>query len=377
MLFTSSSPIDAAFFQQQKTKKPVKNATNCHSPNDEFADAEATSLISNVITHYHKAVALARNQAFQPNYDDFIEKVKVDDVAKLVIQEFDQLKKNGAIFHSLFYITMKWVAINLMTEYEEGTYDWPVSHCSQFLLLLENFTIKCHFKGVQKMANESCFIPSIKTTMDEQLFHGPSAPFFWHITVFYVKKMVDGQLYKEALCFLNKLTDFSTYSYETRVYRCIMFYYRGLVVYRLLKPTFINERTPIFTVGCDKLLHKSPVSSFNDSSTPIMTRSRAVPCAPKRTIGTVQKYASSLLDKALNERVIVGKESLEGRRRIVNAQSLNFDDHYDNTHSVDPSIKATSQRIKNVTVKADGTKGSGALKMLNGLFKTCVFCLLT
>ena len=144
-----------------------------------------------------------------------------DHFANIVDNVWHELQPSIAIFKSAFFLITKMVVIEARLNYSVDAFDYATDHCAQLLVLIENHTKVGHFQAVQnnvqkcvdlwsKLSICRVTVPTMQTSMEEQLYHGPCSGIFWHVIDFYIDRMMAGNYYAEALCYLNTVTDFST-----------------------------------------------------------------------------------------------------------------------------------------------------------------------
>lgn len=304
---------------------------------DPLADAEANCDKIDFMQSYRQLLKLGKRD-FSSDDDHM---VPILNVPTLVNKTFSQINKSRNVYKSTFYLHLKLIALELMVNYAENksnvNFDSLLLQCNQLLSVLENYTMKCHFPQLQGYFKHST---NLRTSMEEQVFHGSCHTLFWSVITFYVKTFISQKMYHEALCYLNKIVDFSTYSLETRMHRCEMFYYRGLVIYKLLNNSNSEKSKQVIKLSCD-LLTQSPFESEVQCLTPTTKptiRRDLLNNAPKRTnfdSPTVGQYASELLQ-------VADKACAEGTRRHAN--KLNFDE----PESTSPQDIIKSKSIKKV-----------------------------
>lgn len=270
-LFTVSSPHNESLFTAQLTDVVEGDGL--------FAFDDTQDLTTSVLMFYHEAVDDARLHILQQAA--CIIESEGDDISKLFMDQFEAMKKNGSPFGSLIFLTVKCIALRCMigctkvVQPKQST----VSHCLQFGILLERLTLQCHLKVVHQMVTDcNGFISVPESTMKEQLINGPCALICWNLSVFFVKAMIDGAQYKEALFFLTQLIHLPTLSYEARMDRCRLIYYRGLAIYRLLRPSFNFNRARILTLATEQplALPSPPQTSPSPKASKAPTKKRSV-----------------------------------------------------------------------------------------------------
>lgn len=280
----------------------------------------------------------------------FESSISKPNLVKLVWRQFQHFQTFGFINKDAFYLCLKMVVIELMVQYENDSHIVNVvGQFNEMLSLLENYTINCLMPQIKRIVLPMPI--NIQICMREQIYHGVCGNIFWLISKFYIKVMINERLFSEALRYLNKIIDTSSYSFEGRSLRCDMFYYQALVIYKLLK-TLNEYKSNVVKMVHDSLNQKKLSIEADNNVMPIVYTPKVQrvlnknPNAPKHlkfNSETVKKYATNLLENVNKE------QGLEGTRR--NAPNL-----FSNANAIAPIKKRTRSCNENTKLKKEISK---------------------
>ncbi|OTF72211.1 tRNA N6-adenosine threonylcarbamoyltransferase, mitochondrial-like [Euroglyphus maynei] len=179
------------------------------------------------------------------------------------------------------------------------------------LNFFEHFTMKIYLPGLDKQLkaiNTTTIV--LKTTMEEQIVNGPIEKLFWLWSTFFIDALITTDNHLEALPFLNRLIDVSTYSYSSRIHRTQMFYYRALVLYKQLKRnnSLVEKSKKIFKLTTHHLVNN--LKTFEKMMTPSPKNRKKVTNfeAPKKR---------DLQSSAMNEHLNLDSITIEDMKQCL------------------------------------------------------------
>lgn len=309
------------------------------------------------------------DDSFENNCDDFLNlKSSKENLLQNYVKEFAQLSNNLPTdkISSLFFMYIKMLVINNYLELNDDANSTAIDHNKRFMFLLkliENYTLKIYVPQVELLIKQK----TVKNSFEEQLYNGLISNIFWSLSLNYVDLFVTKKFYREALCYLDKLVEISAYSFQARVSRCRMFFYRASIIYKLIKSQYQDKSWSMFKVNtvdlsninvkCEQV--KTPTQNKK------MTKASKLKAPVKgQYISTaVKDYAQSVLE-------ITSRDGLvEGTRRNV----LDFDDDLImNGDKIAKSSKSTLKTKKCTKSSSKIAKSQSTLEEIVSNFNTAM-----
>lgn len=297
------------------------------------------------------------NEDIHSNF--YRENIPIENLSKSFMKEFRYTISHlpqDSIFN-LFQLYISHYMILNMLIYEE-TKNVDLICKERYINLLnffEHFTMKIYLPELKKQLKSANTTIVLKTTMEEQIVNGPIEKLFWLWNTFFINVLISSDNHLEALPFLNRLIDISTYSYSSRIHRTQMFYYRALVLYKQLKKNveLVDKSKKIFKLFTHHLVDnlKQDSNLLEKMSTPSPKNRKKVTNfeAPKKRdllCSAAKEYKESLLEKIQSTRK--GMVVTEGTRREgfkFDYDDLDFNDNEDKNESIISSNTKLSKEI--------------------------------
>lgn len=260
-------------------------------------------------------------------------------LARAIMNKMDKITLAPKLYKSLFPVLLNCFALKLSIErYKMHTSDKNFARAGitanrfhMFMNILEKYLMQDCTPTIELLSEafhqwKNYFS---KISVKQQMYPLLGGSLFWYLNNQLVLGLTQVGKFKEALCFIEKLTTLPSFAFYDRLNRSYMFYYRALSIIGLLREkepyktkfevkqflSITSGELQMFPDSGDAQQVKTPPRSTRKQNQP---RSKLVAPAKNKLPSPTKKYAESLLASASKAR-----ETAETRRLV---SRLNFDE---------------------------------------------------